>query len=237
MLKNFDIFKDELKSIHQNKALISTINAHSYNVCKKDDVFRQALQNSQVLIPDGISVVWAYCWLKGHKLTKIAGADLFYYEMNRLQEKGGKCFFLGSTVETLGKIKKRASIEFPNISIETYSPPYKPEFTKGDNELMLQKINSFQPDVLFIGLTAPKQEKWAYKHYDDLDVGHIGCIGAVFDFYAGTIKRAPSWLISLGLEWFYRLIKEPKRMWRRYIIGNMIFIITIIIEKYFRTLE
>ncbi|WP_244825484.1 WecB/TagA/CpsF family glycosyltransferase [Carboxylicivirga linearis] len=237
MLKSFDVFNGLLVSLSSKKMLISTINAHSYNVSKKDDVFRQALQKSQVLIPDGVSVVWAFKWLKGQKLTKIAGADLFYYEMKRLQEKGGKCFFLGSTVETLDKIKKRASIEFPNISIETYSPPYKPEFTKEDNGVMVEKINSFQPDVLFIGLTAPKQEKWAYKHYDDLDVGHIGCIGAVFDFYAGTIKRAPNWMINLGLEWFYRLIKEPKRMWKRYIIGNMIFIFTIIIEKYFRTLE
>ena len=96
---------------------------------------------------------------------------------------------------------------------------------------MLEAINTFQPDVLKIGMTAPKQEKWSFQHYGQLNVGHICCIGAVFDFYAGTIKRAPKWMIKMGLEWFYRLIKEPRRMWQRYLIGNFIFIYHIINEK------
>jgi N-acetylglucosaminyldiphosphoundecaprenol N-acetyl-beta-D-mannosaminyltransferase len=96
---------------------------------------------------------------------------------------------------------------------------------------MLKAINAFKPDALMVGMTAPKQEKWAYKHYNQLEVGHICCIGAVFDFYAGTVKRAPQWMIKMGLEWFYRLIKEPGRMWQRYLIGNMIFIGHIIKEK------
>ena len=97
---------------------------------------------------------------------------------------------------------------------------------------MLEKINAFEPDALFVGMTAPKQEKWAYEHFTHLQAGHICCIGAVFDFYAGTISRAPQWMIQMGLEWLYRLIKEPRRMWRRYLIGNSKFIWAVVKEKY-----
>jgi len=232
MLKDFDIFDGSLSQLQDDKMLISTINAHSYNVSQKDQFFKEALDKSDVLIPDGISVVWALKWLKNKNTKKIAGADLFYFEMNRLQEKGGKCFFLGSTRETLNKIKERISIEFPDVHVGTYSPPYVTEFSQKDSIRMVQSVNSFKPDVLFIGLTAPKQEKWAYKYYKQLNTGHICCIGAVFDFYSGNKKRAPEWLIKLGLEWLYRLIIEPKRMWRRYIIGNMKFIYFILCERF-----
>ena len=96
---------------------------------------------------------------------------------------------------------------------------------------MIRKVNDFNPDVLFIGMTAPKQEKWAYQHFNELEAGHICCIGAVFDFYAGNIERAPGWMIDSGLEWLFRLLKEPRRMWRRYLIGNSKFIWLIIKEK------
>jgi len=232
MLNSFQIYNQSLNQLStQNKLLISTINAHSYNMSCVDEVFYQALLKSDVLIPDGISVVWAMRWLTGQKLKKIAGADLFFYELNHLQLVGGKCFFLGSTESILKNIKERMAKEFPNISVQTYSPPFKPEFNIEDNLAMLKEINSFQPDVLMVGMTAPKQEKWAYQHYHQLNVGHICCIGAVFDFYGGTVNRAPKWMIDLGLEWFYRLIKEPKRMWRRYLIGNLIFIWYMIHEK------
>lgn len=232
MIKDFDIFNGSLKELEDTKLLISTINAHSFNVTKEDQLFKDSLMNSDILIPDGISIVWALKWLSNKSIKKIAGADLFYYEMKRLQKKGGKCFFLGSTNQTLTKIKERALKEFPDIRVESYSPPYKAEFSKEDSYNMIQAVNEFNPDVLFIGLTAPKQEKWAYQHLEKLQTGHICCIGAVFDFYAGTIERAPDWMIDFGLEWFYRLAKEPRRMWRRYIIGNVRFIWYIFNEKY-----
>jgi len=183
------------------------------------------------LIPDGISIVWAVRWLTGQKIKKIAGSELFFYEMEQLQRIGGKCFFLGSTEATLNCIAERVNKDYPNVKVQWHSPPYKPEFSEEDNLAMLKAINTFQPDVLFIGMTAPKQEKWAYQHYDQFNVNHICCIGAVFDFYAGTVKRAPKWMINMGLEWFYRLIKEPRRMWRRYLIGNSKFIWAVLKEK------
>jgi len=97
---------------------------------------------------------------------------------------------------------------------------------------MIKAVNDFKPDVLFVGMTAPKQEKWAYAHFDELAVGHVCCIGAVFDFYAGTVNRAPKWMISIGMEWLYRLISEPGRMWKRYLIGNTKFIWAVFREKF-----
>lgn len=231
MLKNFSIYNKSLLKLKKSKALITTINAHCYNITLTDKYYQEALLNSDVLIPDGISIVFALRWLTGKKIKKIAGEDLFFYELKRLQNVRGKCFFLGSTDATLEKIKERIEKEYSAIQIQTYSPPYKPEFSNDDNFKMLDAINSFQPDVLMIGMTAPKQEKWAYLHFNQLQVGHICCIGAVFDFYAGTISRAPQWMIKLGLEWFYRLIKEPRRLWRRYLLGNILFISSIIKEK------
>jgi len=231
LLAQFNLFNDKLSSLHNNKTIINTINAHCFNMTQSDVIYADALLKCEVLIPDGISVVWAMKFLTGKKLQKIAGADLFFYELNRLQITGGKCFFLGSTTDTLQKIEEKIKIEFPAVEVRTYSPPYKNEFSEADNILMLEVINTFQPDVLMVGMTAPKQEKWAYRHYQQLQVGHICCIGAVFDFYAGTIRRAPKWMINLGLEWLYRLIKEPRRMWKRYLVGNILFITNVIKEK------
>lgn len=224
--------KSELKALPEGKLLINTINAHSYNTALKDAAFAEALQNGDVLIPDGASIVLAFKFLRHEKIERIAGWDLFLYEMNRLNKKGGTCFFLGSNESTLLKIKVKAVMLYPNIQVETYSPPYKPDFSDSDNWAMIDAVNQVNPDLLWIGMTAPKQEKWAYTHLEELNVnGPIGTIGAVFDFFAENIQRAPIWWQEHGLEWLYRLLKEPKRMWRRYIIGNSLFLWNIIKEK------
>ena len=218
------------------KLLINTINAHSYNTALKDKIFAEALIKGNVLIPDGISIVKACKWLKAKSQPqeRIAGWDLFEFEMNRLNQKGGKCFFMGSSEKVLNLIKIRASVDYPNIQIETYSPPYKPEFSEEDNKKIIDAINQANPDLLWIGMTAPKQEKWTYTHWNELNIHcHVGTIGAVFDFFAGTVERAPLWWQEHGLEWLYRLIKEPKRMWRRYIIGNALFLINTM-HEYFK---
>ncbi|MGY5354879.1 WecB/TagA/CpsF family glycosyltransferase [Wenyingzhuangia sp. IMCC45467] len=232
MLREYTIFDKPLEVLENKKMLINTINAYSYVMTKKDVLFKESLLKCQVLIPDGVSIVWAVKFLFGKKIKKIAGADLFYYEMNKLNKTGGKCFFLGSSQDTLDKIVAKAKIEFPKVEIETFSPPYKPEFSDEENNEMITRVNNFNPAVLFVGMTAPKQEKWAYTHYDQLNImAHICSIGAVFDFYAGKVSRAPKWMINAGLEWLYRLCKEPKRLWKRYIIGNTKFIIYVILEK------
>jgi len=229
-LTGLRLFQSSLNSLPSEKLLINTINAHSYNIAQKDDLFAKALQESDILLPDGISIVYAKRLLEGIKLKKIAGADLFLYEMNRLNMKGGSCMFLGSSESNLEFIRTHAASDFPQVRVSTYSPPFKPEFSDKDNLSMLKVINSEKPDVLFLGMTAPKQEKWAFQFFNSIDANHICSIGAVFDFYAGSINRAPEWLIKLGLEWFYRFIREPIRLSKRYLIGNFKFVWLIIRE-------
>ena len=243
--------KAELASLPEGKLLINTVNAHSFNTAKKDQLFAEALTNGDVLIPDGVSIVKACKWIKAKSQPKerIAGWDLFFFEMNKLEEsaKGEMLnvnleesnstfntqhstlpktvMFMGSSQKVLDLIVKRAAVDYPHLKVVTYSPPYKPEFSDEDNKAIIDAINAANPDLLWIGMTAPKQEKWTYSHWNELNIHcHVGTIGAVFDFFAGTVERAPIWWQDHGLEWLYRLIKEPKRMWRRYIIGNSLFL-------------
>lgn len=235
-LKDLDILtsRAELAKLPEGKLLINTINAFSYDNARKDVLFSEALQKGDVLIPDGISIVKACRFLnaKSQPKERIAGWDLFVYEMEKLNRVGGKVMFLGSSDAVLNLIRHRVAEKYPKIEVDTYSPPYKPEFSDEDNEAMISAINHSNPDLLWIGMTAPKQEKWAYTHINRLDVHcHIGTIGAVFDFFAGTVKRAPERWQRAGLEWLYRLLSEPRRMWRRYFIGNAKFIYYIMVEK------
>lgn len=152
--------KEALSVLPEGKLLINTINAHSYNTALKDKAFAEALMKGDVLIPDGASIVKACRWLKAKSRPeeRIAGWDLFVFEMNKLNSKGGKCFFMGSSPKVLNLIKERAAVDYPNITVETYSPPYKPEFSKEDNRAIIEAINRANPDLLWIGMTAPKQE-------------------------------------------------------------------------------
>lgn len=256
-LKDLNILgsKAELAALPEGKLLINTINAHSYNTARKDGLFAEALTNGDVLIPDGVSIVKACRWIKAKSQPKerIAGWDLFEFEMNKLEEcgmlnvecgvSGEECgrtlrsqqltvMFMGSSEKVLDLIVKRAAKVYPHLKIVTYSPPYKPEFSEEDNKAIIDAINAADPDLLWIGMTAPKQEKWTYSHWNELNIHcHVGTIGAVFDFFAGTVERAPVWWQRHGLEWLYRLLKEPKRMWRRYIIGNTLFLFNVIFRE------
>ena len=289
-LKELDILGSikELGFLPEGKVLINTINAHSYNTAQKDELFAEALATksrngsleltkderrktkdiNKYLIPDGASIVKACKWLKAKSQPKerIAGWDLFTFEMQRLNDKrpskspclGGlsatlddktddsishslsregwsgsplRVMFMGSSEKVLGLIRERAAKEYPNLEVVTYSPPYKAEFSDEENRKIIEAINKANPDLLWIGMTAPKQEKWTYSHWEELDIHcHVGTIGAVFDFFAGTAQRAPKWWQEHSLEWLYRLLKEPKRMWKRYVIGNPLFVYNIIKE-------
>lgn len=229
--------RDELARLPEGKLLINTINAHSYNTARKDALFAEALTHGDVLIPDGVSIVKACRWTKAKSQPKerVAGWDLFVFEMERLEKeseeagaKGGESktvMFMGSSQRVLDLIVKRASEVYPHLKLVAYSPPYKPKFSEEDDKAIVDAINAANPDLLWIGMTAPKQEKWTYSHWNELDIHcHVGTIGAVFDFFAGTVGRAPLWWQEHGLEWLFRLLKEPRRMWRRYIHGNMLFL-------------
>jgi len=232
---NYEIFTDELTLLNIDKRqIINTINPHSFITATKDIEFKKALHESDILIPDGSGIVFATKYIYHKNIKKIAGADLHQYLLQEINKKSGKIFYMGASENTLKKIISRIEIEYPHIKVESYSPPFKNKFSDKENKEIIFNINKFNPDVLFIGMTAPKQEKWLHQHKDQLNFTIASSIGAVFDFYAGTVKRSSLFWINLHLEWLPRLIIEPRRLWKRNFISTPLFIFNIIKckEKY-----
>lgn len=214
-LMGFNIIKNDLLSIpFDQKVLINTISPNSYGLNVKDGEMRDALVNSDFLVLDGVYFGLAPLLLKGQVVKRITGWDCFMFFSKKLNETGGKVFFLGSTDETLERIVCRYRHDFPNIETGSYSPPYKAKFSEEDNIKMREAINNFNPDILFVGLTAPKQEKWSHQNIKHLNV-HIVCtIGNVFDWYAGNTKRPGKFWQKMGLEWLGRIFYRPEIFFR-----------------------
>lgn len=219
------IFSSDLNEINlEKRCIVNTINPHSYCIAKSDPKFQKALLQSDVLLPDGTGIVLATKILRGKKIKKIAGADMHDHLLSHANSKSKKVFYLGASEKALNLICEKLRMEYPNIAVSTYSPPYKQEFSSEDSMAMINAVNTFKPDILFVGMTAPKQEKWVAAHKDKLSATVITSIGAVFDFYAGTVKRPSPFWIRLGLEWLPRFLKEPKRLWRRNLVSTPLFL-------------
>jgi N-acetylglucosaminyldiphosphoundecaprenol N-acetyl-beta-D-mannosaminyltransferase len=228
----YKLTTDLLSHLPVNLQVACTMNAHSYCVAKEDGLFREALLSSDILIPDGVGVVWASKYLYSKRIEKISGFDLHLHFLKMLQKKGGgKVFYLGASDRTLSLIVTRLKSEFPLIQAAVLSPPFKSEFSKEENLEMIQKINQFEPDLLFVGMTAPKQEKWVFLQKNSLNAKMVCSIGAVFDFYAGTVQRPNEVWIMLGLEWLPRFLKEPRKLWRRNLISTPQFIFEIVFKR------
>lgn len=216
-----------------NCLIVNTINPHSYCLTRHDKIFNDALKSSDVLLPDGIGIVLAAKILNRQTIKKIAGADVHKYLLQQANSKHQKIFYLGASHITLELIEDKVKKQFPNITTSSFSPPYKSQFSANDTKLMLQKVNDFKPNILFVGMTAPKQEKWVFINKEYINAKAIVSIGAVFDFYAGTVERPNKIWISLGLEWFPRFLKEPKRLARRNLVSTPKFLLEIIWYKIF----
>jgi len=209
---------------------VACYNPHSHVVAKRDAEFRQALENADVLLPDGAGVILASRVCGGSISARVTGFDIFSRLLAEASCIGGqRIFLLGSTEATLREMVERICNEYPNIvGVAYFSPPFTDEFSADQTHEMLKKINDFQPDILFVGMTAPKQEKWVETNKTKISSKVTVSIGAVFDFYAGNKKRAPSIFRSLYLEWLVRLAQEPMRLWRRTFVSAPIFLVDLI---------
>lgn len=197
-------------------------NPHSLVLAKDDPAFMAAIQAADLVTPDGAGIVLASKILGGSIRERVTGSDVFAglsRVLNSRNDKRYSYFFLGAVESTLSVIKNRMADDFPNIRCAGfYSPPYKETFTEEDSRKMIEAVNQAGPDVLWVGMTAPKQEKWISRYKDKLDVKFIGAVGAVFDFYAGKVKRSHPVFQKLGLEWLPRLLRDPRRLY-----GRMLF--------------
>ena len=196
--------------------------------CQTDPEYREIVNNSGMTTPDGMPLVWLGK-LKGNKMIqRTYGPDLMLSLCDLSQKKGYKHYFYGGSVKTnhllAGKLKDR----FPQLNIAgSFSPPLR-DIHAGETEDILEQINRVKPDILWIGLGSPKQDYWMAHHRDRLNVPVMIGVGAAFNFLAGTKPQAPLWMRRLGLEWFFRLCCEPKRLWKRYLVGNTKFVYMLI---------
>lgn len=204
-------------------------NPHSLVVAQDDPDFCNAMREATLVVADGIGVSVIGRLLGIDVGKRITGADYFFSILDALAARGGgKVFFFGSSPFVLSRIEEAFLKQYPTLTLSgCLSPPYR-EWSDAENDRMIQKINAANPDVLWVGMTAPKQEKWVAASLPKLNARIIGSIGAVFDFYAGTYPRAPHWICRIGLEWLYRLAREPRRMWRRTMVSGPRFLVAVV---------
>lgn len=216
---------------------LSCLNPHSYVMARHNPSFNEALRTADWLIPDGIGIVLASRILDGRISERVTGSDIFQQVQEALNRRGGySVFFLGGNEETLDDIRVRMAQDYPNITVAgTHAPPFKDAFSREDDQAMLRAIQIARPDVLWVGLSSPKQDLWLLRHHGQLaqlGVKFAAGIGAVFQFYTGRVVRASPFFQFLGLEWLPRLIQQPLRLWRRMGISAPIFVWHVLLARF-----
>ncbi len=220
------------KTTKATKTTVSCLNPHSYIVSKENQVFKKSLEKSTFIIPDGVGIKLAsQMFFKKTIDHTIPGPD-FFIKFCELTQDHHTHFFLGSTDQVLLKLTNNM-LEKYNIKVGGYySPPYKPEFSDEDNNIIIDTINRSGATILWVGLTSPKQDIWIYENIDKLEnIKLASGIGAAFDFYGGTIKRSPEIFQKYGLEGYYRLYKEPRRIFKRAFVSDPLFVVDVV-KKY-----
>jgi len=209
---------------HQEPSFLFTPNAHHIILLQKDESFRQAYQKASLVFADGMSLLFASYLLGTPLRARLAGADIFSEICGLAASLGQSVFLLGGErgeeQKAIIKIKKF----WPRLRAKAYSPPYGFENDPQETEKIIQLIREFSPDILLCFLGSPKTEKWLSKHYSQLPVSLAASLGAALSYFIGRKKRAPSFLRRLGLEWLWRFAHEPRRLWKRYLIGNALFL-------------
>jgi N-acetylglucosaminyldiphosphoundecaprenol N-acetyl-beta-D-mannosaminyltransferase len=220
---------DTLESIisagdkHESR-YICICNVHSVVTATRDPEFMNVLNNADMATPDGAPIAWALRKLGFPTQERINGPDLMWKYLEAAQHLQQTVFFYGSTEATLEKLQKTVAKQFPALRIGgAYAPPFR-SLTAQEDDAEVEMINRSGAHVVFVGLGCPKQEKWMATHKGKINAVMIG-VGAAFDYHSGTVKRAPLWWQRNGLEWLYRLASEPRRLMKRYMVTNTLFII------------
>jgi N-acetylglucosaminyldiphosphoundecaprenol N-acetyl-beta-D-mannosaminyltransferase len=195
--------------------VVCVANVHMLVEARQDPAFAAVLDSADMLTPDGMPLVWMIRLMGVPEQERVAGLDIFQALCERASAENVSIFFLGSQEEILQKIHDRLNKEFPNLQIAGMEPlPFRP-LTSVEDEAVIQKINQSGAGLVFVSLGCPKQERWMAAHRGKIQSVMIG-LGGAFPVYAGLHKRAPQAIREAGLEWLYRLLQEPRRLWKRY---------------------
>ena len=211
---------------------VVTPNAMHILSLQTDALFREIYRQAFLVVPDGVSLLWSAKFLNTPLNGRVNGTDLFEQLCAMAAKKGLKVFLLGGRAGAADTAKEILEARHPNLNIVgTHCPPYGFEAQSAELALINAKIKAANPDLLFVGLGAPKQEKWIAANYQELAVPISVGIGVSFELVANMVSRAPVWMQKTGLEWLFRLIVEPSRLWKRYVIGNPLFILLVLKQR------
>jgi len=203
---------------------------HSVMECQKDPELRGIFNASGLTTPDGMPLVWL-CHIKGYRtVSRVYGPDLMLAFCERSVGCGYRHFLYGGAEGAPGRLAANLQQRFPGLLVAgTYSPPFR-TLTPEEDARFVQIINEAAPDIVWVGLGSPKQERWMAAHVGQLTAPALIGVGAAFDFLVGQKKQAPLWMQRNGLEWLFRLLTEPRRLWRRYLINNPIFVFLVLAQ-------
>lgn len=205
------------------------VNAAKIVDMQHDQLLRQSVLESDIINADGMAVVWASRFLGKPLPERVAGIDLMMNLVEMAHEKGYKCFFLGAKEEVVTKVVEIFKEKYSESIIAGYRNGY---FDEKDEESIAKEIGNSGAHMLFVAISSPKKEIFVNKYKNIMKVPFVMGVGGSFDVVAGKTKRAPLWMQKIGMEWFYRFTQEPRRMWKRYLVGNSKFIWLVLKEKF-----
>lgn len=204
------------------KSYVVAINVDVVMKIEEDPYLKEITDNADMVLVDGKPLVWIAKWHKNPVKAKISGSDLVPLLCKRAEQKGYSVFIIGGKDGVAEKAEENLKSELPDIRIVgTYAPHFGFEKDKTELNKINEIITNVQPDLLIVCFGCPKQEKWIYENYKKYDAKISICAGATVDFLAGNVNRAPRWMSEHGLEWFYRFLMEPKRMFKRYFVDDL----------------
>jgi N-acetylglucosaminyldiphosphoundecaprenol N-acetyl-beta-D-mannosaminyltransferase len=208
----------------QGSRYITVTGMHGVTEAQHDPALRAIFNGAGLVVPDGMPLVWIGR-LRGHNLRRrVYGPELMLTFCRQTARKGYRHFFYGGAAGVADKLAQTFADRFPGLEVAgTYSPPFRAVTAEEDAQIV-HEINATRADVLWVGLSTPKQERWMHEHRDTLNVPVMIGVGAAFDFHTGRVKQAPVWMQEGGLEWFFRLLQEPRRLWHRYLVYGSKFI-------------
>jgi N-acetylglucosaminyldiphosphoundecaprenol N-acetyl-beta-D-mannosaminyltransferase len=210
---------------HQSR-YVCACNAHSLVTASLDPAFREIINSADMAVPDGMPIAWSLWKMGFPRQERINGPDLMLRLCEGAAGRDLSVFLYGSSPRTLAMLQSNLGAWLPKLKIVgTHSPPYRLQ-SDAEDAAAIELINASGAAIVFISLGCPKQERWMAQHRGKVHAVMVG-VGAAFDYHAGTLRRAPLWMQDRGLEWLYRLLKEPRRLWRRYLTTNTIFLLRI----------
>jgi N-acetylglucosaminyldiphosphoundecaprenol N-acetyl-beta-D-mannosaminyltransferase len=194
------------------------LSVHGLITARDDMRVRRILNGADIVAPDGMPVVWALRSFGFKDQTRVYGPTAMYRICGRAAEIGHRIFLYGGTEESLAELRRRLLVGFPALQIAgAYAPPFRP-LTEGEDQRVVAMIRESDADLVFVGISTPKQERWMDEHRERLPGVVLAGVGAAFDFHAGRVRQAPAWMQRHGMEWLFRLAMEPSRLWRRYLL-------------------